>query len=854
MIYGAIGARRIPGRQFAEGQSAAEAAAAARHQIAVLALADELTDGMTLGEVTLLPHQVHAVHRLTAVIQSLGGALLADETGLGKTYVALTLASRVRHPLVIAPAALAPMWAEALRRTGVRASFRTTEGLSRADRPELREARYDLVVVDEAQHFRNPRTRRYDRLARLLNGSPVLLLSATPVHNSGDDLRHLLALFTGARAWTLDAATLARCIVRRDAAALIESSRPPTVAPLVWLFGGDDPAQNGLLDSIVELPPPLPPRDGGDAGALLAHGLVRQWSSSIGALHGALRRRLVRAEALLAALDSGHHLSAGELRQWAIGDDAVQLPLPGLFDVVAAAAPSLREALVAHRDAVRALLRQSSRCDDSARADALRQIRNRHAGAHVVAFSQYADTVDALYRLLARDGGICALHGAGARVAGGALTRDDALRRFAPLAHGVAPPSRAERITMLIATDVLSEGINLQDASVVVHLDLPWTAARLEQRVGRVARLGSAHTSVAVYALAPPARSERLLGVERRLRRKWRDAGRAVGVRGAILPALASPTVSSSGEASTGGGVVSPTAPPAHQVALHARLRRWRDDVRLLANAGLTDVAVEDGRLAPVAGSDEALHRLISTGSHSGNGAPADGASLIGDTASNDAADLGALIGAFQAPPGLRYSAFFAAVEVDGRTRLLAGRADRGSASDDPGLMAELAEAVDHAGPAVRPDDATVSWAHEAVASWYRGQVTGEALAILAPGAVALQRGLLGRLARIVRSTPLHQRPAILGLAATARRALTRPLGAGGERVLAELVSAPMADACWLRTLAAFAESDGRRLMAEACPNKSLGGAPATESADTAAQAVPAAVMAALLILIPDVR
>ena len=46
-------------------------------------------------------------------------------------------------------------------------------------------------------------------------------------------------------------------------------------------------------------------------------------------------------------------------------------------------------------------------------------------------------------------------------------------------------------VDLLIATDLLSEGLNLQDASVVVHLDLPWTAARLTQRIGRVWRVGA---------------------------------------------------------------------------------------------------------------------------------------------------------------------------------------------------------------------------------------------------------------------------------------------------------------------------------------------------------------------------
>lgn len=840
MTPGTSGVQGGIGRGHAAEHDTTGGAAEARRRFAALALANDWSEALTIGDVTLLPHQVHAVHRLRAAMQALGGALLADETGLGKTYVALALAASVRHALVVAPAALAPMWAEALRRTGVRASFRTTESLSRVETVDVGRSTYDLVVVDEAQHFRNPATRRYDRLARLLGGTPVLLLSATPVHNHSGDLRNLLALFAGAAAWTLDAATVARCVVRRDAAEVSAPSRPPTISPLVWLPGGDEPTQNDLLDAILELPPPLPTRDGGDAGALLAHGLVRQWSSSIGALTGALRRRLVRAEALLAALDSGHHLGSAELRRWAVGDDAVQLPLPGLFEVVGEVTPSLREALIAHRDGVRALLRQSSQCDDNGRADALRAVRHRHDGAHVVAFSQYSDTVDALYRLLERDGGVCALHGDSARVAGGMLTRDEALRRFAPLAHGVAPPIRAERITMLIATDVVSEGINLQDASVVVHLDLPWTAARLEQRVGRAARLGSPHASIQVYALSPPARSERLLGVERRLRRKWRDAGRAVGVRGAILPPLAPPGDSSSGSSPASSVVTRAKAPPVYHTALHARLRRWRDTVGVRGDSWIGCACSNDDgdarAAAPVAGDG---------GADDGAGVGADGDVTVA--------------GALQAPPDQADAAFLAAIVMDGRTRILAGRSDRGPASDDPALAAAVADLMDRSGAAARPDAASVRWAHEAVAAWHRGRAAADALAIVAPGAVPLQRRLLARLAHIVRSTPLHQRSAILDLAAAARRSLTRPLGVGGERVLAEIVSAPMADAFWLRTLAAFADSEGRRpTPGDQSVATAIGDGPELDGAASVARTDPAVPtvprISALLILVPPAR
>src|SRR4029077_7705095 len=127
-------------------------------------------------------------------------------------------------------------------------------------------------------------------------------------------------------------------------------------------------------------------------------------------------------------------------------------------------------------------------------------------------------------------------------------------------------------------TDVLSEGLNLQEASVVVHLDYPWNPARLDQRVGRVRRLGSPpgvvparvrrlvsrHGVVTVYALAPPASAERLLRIDERLRDKLRVAQRTIGVAGHILPSLVTPAVDHRGSAEAASDV-------------RASLRRWLD-------------------------------------------------------------------------------------------------------------------------------------------------------------------------------------------------------------------------------------------------------------------------------------
>jgi len=346
-------------------------------------------------------------------------------------------------------------------------------------------------------------------------GARVLLLSATPVHNARADMTALLALFRANP-------PLGRVIVRREHTSVTR----PRVTPTQWLPTTDDEV---TLHEILALPPPVPPRDGGAADALVAHGLVRQWASSAGALRAALRRRLGRAVAMAATLERDRHPTYRDLRFWCLGEGAVQLAFPELLiPEKTSGAQAIREAVEAHAQGVRRLLaNMAARPDpDIARAAALRDIT---AGRKAIAFSAYEDTVHAIARHLG-DRRTCALGGRGGVVARGRLRRSDVIARFAPGA------AAAQTIDLLIATDLLSEGLNLQSASVVVHLDLPWTPARMEQRVGRAARLGSPHECVSVYALTPPASAEVILGVERRLRDKLQAAARAVGTSVMLFP------------------------------------------------------------------------------------------------------------------------------------------------------------------------------------------------------------------------------------------------------------------------------------------------------------------------------
>ena len=201
-----------------------------------------------VGDVTLHPHQHDAVGRLRRMLDEHGGALLADDVGLGKTYVALALAQVHRVVLVIAPAAVRDHWRQCAIGAGVAITFHSMESLSRRGAPPVEP---DFVIIDEAHHFRTQRTRRFAAGTRLCARAPVLLLSATPIQNRAADLRILLSLFLGSRAHALSNAEAAGLVMRRVAGDLGASGgRLPTVAPPRWPQQIDDV---DCLDRILAL-------------------------------------------------------------------------------------------------------------------------------------------------------------------------------------------------------------------------------------------------------------------------------------------------------------------------------------------------------------------------------------------------------------------------------------------------------------------------------------------------------------------------------------------------------------------------------------------------------------------------
>ncbi len=187
------------------------------------------------------PHQQSAVSRVDAALEEFGGALLCDDVGMGKTFVATAIAIRFPRTLIVAPAALAAMWRDALATTQTNADFLTFERLSRTNAVLPSRTDYDLVIVDEAHHARNPATRRYHSLAQLARDAPVLLLTATPIHNRPSEMLALLSVFLGSRARTLTAGELARCVVRRERSDLAHGIAIPTITPTQHRQLSDNP-------------------------------------------------------------------------------------------------------------------------------------------------------------------------------------------------------------------------------------------------------------------------------------------------------------------------------------------------------------------------------------------------------------------------------------------------------------------------------------------------------------------------------------------------------------------------------------------------------------------------------------
>jgi hypothetical protein len=465
----------------------------------------------------LLTAQEGAWRRCRAALDLWGGALLVEPVGTGKTWIALGVAAAESGPVLVSgPAILKAQWHAAAERAGVSIRWWSHERWSRGQVPS---GSPSLVIVDEAHRFREPTTRRLATLAPWVLGRRTLLLTATPIVNRVADLITLLRLVVPEDALRLDGV---------GALGMLADLRPPVPALARLVIrtrqrSGDlarcdhalvpDDAEVARGARAVALVRTLTARHPAATGRLLAAVLLDAAASSDLALREALRRY----RALLAqARDSGT-ADRQTLRRFA----GVQLDQLVWWELVGVA-PGPSTLPIGDLPLVDAILARFLPSDQAWLAG----VRAHMRGAMpTICFTRHRATAALLRTALGDD--VAWITGDAAGIGPHRIPREAILAAFGP--ERATWSIRRVPPRILIATDVAAEGLDLQSAGRLVHIDLPWTAVRMAQREGRLLRRGQEHARVAIVVrpAAPPieAALARMLRISHKqsLGERWLD-------------------------------------------------------------------------------------------------------------------------------------------------------------------------------------------------------------------------------------------------------------------------------------------------------------------------------------------
>jgi SNF2 family DNA or RNA helicase len=399
--------------------------------------------------------------------------MLCDEVGLGKTVEAglvlseLLMRGLVRSVLVLTPPSLITQWQGEMRRkfaieltsyddpsfrnAGVLAwgaYDRVIVSIHTAKREPHRTAilarRWDMVIVDEAHHLRSRTTAAW-KFATELQKQFILLLTATPVQNNLEELFNLVTL----------------------------------------LEPGLLNTQRDFSRRFVSKEDKLTPRNVDQLHALLSEVMVRNRRSTVGLQ---FTRRYARTDAV--ALTSGERVlydsitaivRNGLRTDTAVGMNRMTLVMLQMaIGSSAAAAASMLDNMLnkpylspEQRANLRELSEQARREDSNAKTDRVLQLL-RDFPDKLVVFTQFRKTQEMLRWKLAEAGhDVAVFHGGLSR-----LEREAAIEHFRGSAR------------LLLCSEAGSEGRNLQFAHGLCNFDLPWNPMKIEQRVGRLSRIG----------------------------------------------------------------------------------------------------------------------------------------------------------------------------------------------------------------------------------------------------------------------------------------------------------------------------------------------------------------------------
>ena len=461
----------------------------------------------------LLPTQIRAFYRGVEIAERFGGVMVALPVGTGKTYVSLAVAQWLgggEEIGLIVPAILRPQWLRVAKELDISVTLQSHEAASRGQAPRGG----GPVIIDESHRFRTPSTRRYRTIAPALVGRRVVLATATPIVNRVDDLVAQLLLAVADDALARHGFPSLKALPWRGAEgaaleALIVREATPGAVPATDVRRIPAPADPRLAKTVARVRRLRLARDPAVA-QLLRVSMLRALASSPAALSRVVdryRRLLGHAQR---AGRAGHPVNRRAILT-AVGADLDQLLLWELLPTETAAG----DLAVADFPTLGALARSLARwqaAGDRKVAVLKAIVADRRP---TVVFTSSRATAEFVRQALPV-AGVAWVTGARAGLGAMRISRAAALGGF----DSAYPWVGGRRPWLLVATDVAAEGLNLDLVSRVIHYDLPWTAVRLTQRVGRATRLSSTHARVEVVQFEVPGALEAAVALEGTLERK----------------------------------------------------------------------------------------------------------------------------------------------------------------------------------------------------------------------------------------------------------------------------------------------------------------------------------------------
>ncbi len=424
-------------------------------------------------KIRILPHQVKAAIRVLNTMQ--GRAILADEVGLGKTIEAgiiikeLISRGKAKSILIMTPAALAGQWQQEMwDKFGERFMKHDDpdfKGFNRHDRlvtsidtaksaqhyPDIIGREWDLVIIDEAHYLKNKKTQRY-ALADDIDARHALMLTATPIQNNLIELYNLINL--------------------------IKPGLLGTLQNFEEEYVGDQ--QGRVLLHAKRLQ------------RLLEQVMIRNRRSETGLKFPERKVETNRVEASKGEYEL-HSAVSQFIRTYKSFFES-HLALMILEREVASSAPALSKTLgnmmekQHDADVLMAMEELQHKADSikrNAKVNLILDIATKTKDK-IILFTQFRETQELLSRRLKQEG-VSNVKYHGQLSAG---RRKKALDEF------------RNDVQVLVCTDSGSEGLNLQFAHILINYDLPWNPMRVEQRIGRVHRIGQEHDSVIIVNLA----------------------------------------------------------------------------------------------------------------------------------------------------------------------------------------------------------------------------------------------------------------------------------------------------------------------------------------------------------------